>query len=111
MKRMSLVGFILIGLAVTAILAAVMSGFASSSPDGLEKVAEEEGFLDEAEDHDLADSPVADYGVRGVDNSRLSTGLAGLVGITITFAVGYGVFFLVRRRPSEPAEPQTSTSG
>jgi hypothetical protein len=95
---MSTVGFVLIGLAVTAILAVVVSGVASSSPDGLERVAEDEGFIDEAEDHDLAGSPVADYGVEGVDNARLSTGLAGLIGITITFAVGYGLFALVRRR-------------
>jgi hypothetical protein len=97
-NRMSTVGFVLIGLAVTAILAVVVSGFASGSPDGLERVAEDEGFLEQAEDHDLADSPVADYGVRGVDDARLSTGLAGLIGITVTFALGYGVFSLVRRR-------------
>jgi hypothetical protein len=98
MNRMSTVGFVLIGLAVTAILAVVVSGYASGSPDGLERVAEDEGFLEQAEDHHLADSPVADYGVRGVDNARLSTGLAGLIGITVTFVVGYGVFSLVRRR-------------
>jgi hypothetical protein len=102
-KRASIVGFVLIGLAVTAVLAGVVSGFASSSPDGLERVAEDEGFLDQGQDHDLADSPVADYSVRGVDNSRLSTGLAGLIGITVTFAVGYGVLFLVRRRSGSSA--------
>ncbi|MGH9117272.1 MAG: PDGLE domain-containing protein [Acidimicrobiales bacterium] len=101
MKRTSVVGFVLVGLAVTAVLAAVVSGFASSSPDGLERVAGDQGFLEEAEDHDLGESPVADYAVRGVDNDRLSTGLAGLVGITVTFAVGYGLFFLLRRRSSE----------
>ena len=86
MKRGSLIGFVVIGLVVAAVLAGIVSGFASSSPDGLERVAEDQGFIDQAEDHDLAGSPVADYGVRGVDDARLSTGLAGLLGVTVTFA-------------------------
>lgn len=97
------IGFVLIGLAVTAILAAVVSGLASGSPDGLERVAEDEGFIDQADDHDLADSPVADYGVEGVDDGRVSTGLAGLIGVAITFVIGCGLFFVVRRRaPDRP---------
>jgi cobalt/nickel transport system permease protein len=97
-------GFILLGLAVTALLAVIVSGFASGSPDGLERVAEEQGFSDDAEDHDLAGSPVADYGVQGVDDDRVSTGLAGLIGVTVTFAAGLGLFHLVRRR----SDPDTS---
>jgi hypothetical protein len=97
-RRAGIIGFVVIGLVVTAVLAGIVSGFASGSPDGLERVAEDEGFIDEAADHDLADSPVADYGVEGVDNPRLSTGLAGLVGVAITFALGCGLFLLVRRR-------------
>jgi hypothetical protein len=42
------------------------------------------------------DSPVADYTVRGVDNERLSTGLAGLIGVLVTFGVGLGLFALLR---------------
>jgi len=100
-RRVSLVGFVLIGLGVTAILAAVGSGFASSSPDGLEKVAADDGILEHEEEHDLADSPVADYAVRAVDNDRLAAGLAGLIGIAVTFAAGCGLFFLVRRRTAD----------
>lgn len=37
-------------------------------------MAGDEGFLETAEDHDLADSPLADYGVEGVDNARASAG-------------------------------------
>ena len=36
---------ILVGLAVSAILAVFVSQFASNSPDGLEKVAGDKGFL------------------------------------------------------------------
>jgi cobalt/nickel transport protein len=52
-------------------------------------------------EHQLADSPLADYGIRGIDNEYLSTGLAGVAGVLITFAVGGGLFWLARRR-----EPQ-----
>ena len=31
--------------------------------------------------HDLDDSPLADYGTKGVDNERLSGGLAGVAGV------------------------------
>lgn len=93
-------GFLLAGLLTALLLAGVVSGFASSDPDGLEKVAEDKGFLDTAEDSALADGPLADYAVSGVDNERLSTGLAGVIGVTITFAFGLGLFALVKRRDS-----------
>ncbi|HWH30282.1 MAG TPA: PDGLE domain-containing protein [Mycobacteriales bacterium] len=98
-------GFLLLGLLVALLLAGVVSGFASSSPDGLEKVAEDKGFSRTAEDSALADSPVADYAVDGVQNERLSTGLAGVLGVTVTFAFGLGLFALVRRKgPATPAD-------
>ena len=49
--------------AVALVLAAVVSHYASDRPDGLERVAADEGFLAAADDHDLADGPLADYGV------------------------------------------------
>jgi len=92
--------FLAAGLLVAVGLALVVSGFASSSPDGLEKVARDKGFLDTAKDHLFADSPLADYAVKGVGNERLSTGLSGLIGVLITFGVGWGLFALVRGRRS-----------
>ena len=92
--------FVIAGLLVAVGLALVVSGFASSSPDGLERVAEDEGFLETARDHLFADGPLADYAVKGVDNERLSTGLSGLIGVLITFGVGLGLFALVRARRS-----------
>jgi cobalt/nickel transport protein len=92
--------FLLGGLLVAILLALVVSGFASSSPDGLEKVATDKGFLETARDHLFADSPLADYAVRGVGNQRLSTGLSGLIGVLVTFGIGWGLFALVRARRS-----------
>jgi hypothetical protein len=91
----------LVAGAVTLVLAGVVSFYASSQPDGLEKVAEDEGFLETATDHDLADSPLAEYGVEGVDDDRLSVGLAGVAGVALTLAFGGGLFWLVRKRGGE----------
>jgi PDGLE domain len=92
--------FLIAGLLVAIGLAVIVSGFASSSPDGLEKVAEDKGFLETARDHVFVDGPLADYAVRGVDNERLSTGLSGLIGVLITFGVGLALFALIRTRRS-----------
>jgi hypothetical protein len=97
-------------LLLALVLAGVVSGFASSSPDGLEKVAEDKGFIATAQDHDLADSPLADYGVKGVENPRLSGGLAGIVGVVATLGIGGGLFLVLRRRPAPSAASATPTA-
>ena len=61
-------------------------------------------------DHDLAGSPLADYGVDGVDNAMFGTGLAGLAGIAATFAVGAGIVWIVRRRRNPSAPPAAAAS-
>jgi cobalt/nickel transport protein len=88
--------FLGIGLVVALVVAGVVSGFASGDPDGLERVSIDEGFEEAAADHALADSPLADYTVQGVDDGRLSTGLAGIIGVVITLAVGGGLFYGIR---------------
>lgn len=88
--------FLLGGLLIAVGLGLFVSPFASSDPDGLERVATEEGFIDSAEDHSFRDSPVADYSVKGVDDSRVSTGLAGMIGVLITFGVGVALFAVLR---------------
>ena len=94
-------GLLLVGFLLALVLAGGISYYASGSPDGLERVAEDKGFLDSADDHALADSPVADYAVRGVSDERLAGGLSGIIGVVVTFAVGGLLFFLaVRRRPA-----------
>lgn len=95
--------FLLVGLAVTVILAGMVSFYANSSPDGLERVAGDNGFAKTAKDHPLAGSPVGDYGVKGVADARLSGGLAGLIGVTATLVIGTGVFWVVRRRTATGA--------
>lgn len=88
--------FLGIGLLVALLVAGVLSGFASGSPDGLERVSIDEGFDEAAQDHALADFPLADYAVEGVENGRLSTGLAGVIGVAITLAISAGLFYGIR---------------
>jgi len=90
--------FLIAGFVLSLVLAGVVSNFASSSPDGLEKVAEDIGFLDSAKDHTYADGPLADYGVKGIENERLSTGTAGVIGVITTAGVSTGLFLLLRRK-------------
>jgi len=80
------------------VLAGVVSFYASSSPDGLEKVAEDEGFLETAKDSAVANSPLADYGVSGLDSERLSVGLSGIIGIVVTAIVAMLIFNLAKRK-------------
>lgn len=90
----------LAGTATALLLAGVVSYYASAAPDGLEKVAGDNGIDERAEEHDLADSPLADYGVQQVADERLSGGLAGVIGVGGTLALGSGIFIAVRRRRS-----------
>lgn len=91
------VWFLLGGLAVALVLAFGVSRYASSEPDGLEKVAAEHALDSGEEPHALADGPFADYSTRGVEDPGLATGLAGVVGVFATFAVAGGLVWVASR--------------
>ena len=90
--------FLISGFIASLFLAGVVSFYASSHPDGLEKVAEDIGFSETAKENTNADSVLADYGVKGVDNERLSVGAAGVIGVIATGVISTGLFMLVRRK-------------
>ncbi len=100
--------FLALGLLVCLLVAGVASFYASSHPDGLEYVAEKTGFLNSAQDSATSDSPLADYQTRGVDNERLSGGLAGFLGVLTMAVLSTGLFWILRRRGHHD-EPATST--
>jgi len=91
------------GLAI-AIALAIAAPLASSNPDGLEKVAEQQGFMD------LANEPlyniIPDYVFPGLSNEALATIIAGIVGALLVFAVVLFVAYTRRRA----AQPQSRTS-
>jgi len=87
-----------VGLAIAALIVAVLAPLASADPDGLERVAGDHGFLQSA--RDAIYSIIPDYTVPGVDGN-LSTILAGLIGIVIVFGLMVLVGRLLARRPSQ----------
>jgi PDGLE domain-containing protein len=82
-----------LGLAVG--LAFFVSPYASSSPDGLNRVAGDKGFGGRAQ---VRTSPIRGYAFPGIENERLAKGVAGFVGTLGVFTVGYGAAFALRRR-------------
>ena len=95
--------FTILALALAVGLAVAVSPYASSSPDGLERVATDKGFIENGKLHSIqGDSPVPDYAFPGIDNARVATGVAGFVGTLLVFGLGYGLAAL-RRRPSAAA--------
>jgi cobalt/nickel transport protein len=91
-------GLVVVGLLVCALLAGVASSWASTHPDGLERVAATLGFDSTAAEPATAGSPLSGYAVEQVEDPTLSSGLAGVVGIVVVGAVMAGLLLLLRRR-------------
>ncbi|MCB9007398.1 MAG: PDGLE domain-containing protein [Ardenticatenaceae bacterium] len=80
---------------VLALLVVLLAPFASGSPDGLEWVAGQAGFLDTAVNAPFQILP--DYTIPGLGETGLSTILAGIVGALVVAAVTFGLGRLLRR--------------
>ena len=101
--RLGFAAFVVAGLVVALALAFLVSPEASSAPDGLDRVALDAGFAGAEEPHALEDLPTAGYEVRGIDDDRLSTGVAGVIGVAVSFGVAGGLALLVGRRNRRPS--------
>jgi hypothetical protein len=102
-RRVPTIVFIALALAVAVGLGTAASPFASSHPDGLERVATDQGFVDAGTVHRAQDaSPIPDYAFPGIDDARVATGVAGFVGTLGIFAVGFGIAWTLRRTRREP---------
>lgn len=91
--------FILCAIGVSLALATAISPWASSAPDGLNRVAADQRFLDhehvaKVQEH----APAAGYALPGTGTGRSATAAAGLVGTLLVLAAGTGVALLVVRR-------------
>ena len=87
---------LVIGLLASIVIAGFLSFYASSQPDGLEKVSADQGLDVTAVDSVNADSALADYGVAGVENERASAFLGGVIGVAITGLAGVGLYVWLR---------------
>ena len=99
----SIVPFVLVGLAVALLIGAVVSNFAASTPDALQRAviesacegepneaAVEECLAEQEGEPVLAIQPAStsDYGV---------TWFSGLVGVVLCLTLGTGIVLLLRR--------------
>jgi len=74
---------------------------ASPHPDGLERVAEDKGFIERARDAPYEIIP--DYLFPGMANENAATILAGIMGTLIVFGLTYGLAWALRRRSEQAA--------
>jgi cobalt/nickel transport system permease protein len=93
-------GFVWVFGLLVALGLAIASPLASAHPDGLEWVAEQQGFLETTRQplYHL----IPDYLFPGISNEALATILAGVIGTLIVFGVIIGVGFL--RRSSQMSD-------
>ncbi|TEB07584.1 cobalt transport protein CbiN [Pelotomaculum schinkii] len=100
---------VLILLLSALVVAALLSPFASSSPDGLERVAEDQGFLDKGDEQVLS-SPIPDYLFPGIQNEKAATSAAGVIGTMLTFGAVYVLGRIVTVRKAKAETKLQSTS-
>ena len=97
--RRTTAGFVAAGLAAAVALVVFVAPNAASDPDGLERVAEDTGFAQQAGDPVLG-GPFADYAFQGREGVA-GTIVAGLVGMAVTFGVALVLAGTVRRMRRE----------
>jgi len=84
-----------VGLAL-ALAVTLLAPLASPHPDGLERVAEELGFIGTAQDAPYRIIP--DYELPGLPSEPLATIGAGIVGVLIVAGVAFGIAHLRQRQ-------------
>jgi cobalt/nickel transport system permease protein len=94
-------GWIVGGIAIT-LLVVLLSPFASGFPDGLEWVAEEQGFLDTAVPSSFQILP--DYTIPALGETGLSTIVAGIVGVILAAGIAFGLARLLRAKRLETGD-------
>jgi hypothetical protein len=84
------------GLVICVVIGGFFSLFASQSPDGLERVAEDKEFIEAAKESSFEIMP--DYAIPEIRSDALSASFAGIIGVIIMMMLGYGVGILLRRK-------------
>lgn len=87
--------WVLVGLVAAALVVFILAPAASSDPDGLDRVSEDEGFAEEGKEPRYEWLP--DYTVPGIDDEYWSLVVAGLIGVGIVFAGTVGLGWILRQ--------------
>jgi PDGLE domain-containing protein len=86
----------IVGLAIAGLIVLLLAPLASPHPDGLERVAEDHGFLAQAQGALVSILP--DYTVPGLEDPAVATIVAGLLGVALVFLAMWGLGALLTRR-------------
>jgi hypothetical protein len=84
------------GIAIAALVVVVLAPLASSDPDGLERVAEDKGFIGQAEN--VVNGLLGGYEIPGISDPTVSTILSGLLGVGIVLLVMFALGRILARR-------------
>ena len=109
----SIQGFVLLGLAAALLIAVCLSPFASSNPDGLNRVAQDHGFDKKAQTGTIAKqlpffTVFENYAVRGLPKG-IATPIAGLVGTLVTFGIAWGAGKLLVKGEGDSSHLKSSS--
>jgi hypothetical protein len=84
------------GMAIAALIVIILVPLASPDPDGLERVAEDHGFIGQATN--FFSGLFSDYAIPGINDPRLSTILSGLLGVAIVVGIVFVLGRILARR-------------
>jgi cobalt/nickel transport protein len=84
-----------VALVIVVAIVVILAPLASPDPDGLESIAEQQGWLGTARDALFNIFP--DYSIPGLDGAA-STIVSGLIGVGIVFLLMVGLGWMLRRR-------------
>ncbi|MGC1402437.1 MAG: PDGLE domain-containing protein [Thermodesulfobacteriota bacterium] len=94
---------ILWGISLALVVAVFLSPWASTLPDGLERVAQNLGFVKKAEPSGVTlwqKAPFADYKIPGILNEGWAKALSGLLGSLVLIGLGWGIGRIIKHNGS-----------
>ena len=97
------------GLVVALLVVIGLAPTASSDPDGLQRVAADEGFSDDAQGAPFELLP--GYSIPGVDNEAASTIFAGTIGTLAVAALALAAGWLLRQRARSRERERSARAG
>lgn len=102
---------LIVGMLGSALVAGLAGLFASQEPDGLQRVAQEQGFASSEQPSATSDGLLAGYDVDGVENEGLSTSISSAAGLGLTLVLGLGLFWFLSRKPTGGAGHSGTVGG
>lgn len=109
MNRLKQYGVVLAAGVVIAVGVTLLSPWASQAPDGLEKVAEDQAFIERATEPRF--NLIRDYRFPGIEDERLATVLAGVTGVLAIVVITVGGGMLLARRGGASSESGPRAKG